>query len=46
MRADDVGQASAKAEAFFNAGGELAYSAASIYVFGECTENPDIFKVQ
>lgn len=42
VRADDPGQASAKAEAYFNADGKN-YSADSIEVFGVCTENPDIF---
>lgn len=44
VRADDPGQASAKAEAFFNAGKDWEYSATEISVYGECTENPDIFK--
>ena len=43
VRADDPGMASAKAEAFFNAGGK-EYSATEISVYGECTENPDIFR--
>lgn len=42
VRADDPGQASAKAEAYYNADGKN-YQADSIEVWAQCTENPDIF---
>lgn len=45
VRADDPGQAAAKAAAFFNASDEGGgkYEATEISVYGECTENPDVF---
>ena len=43
VRADDPGSASAKAEAFFNAK-DKELNVTEISVYGECTENPDIFR--